>query len=175
MEKIKNGDIISVNYTGKLDNQVIFDASEYRGPLVFKVGNGDLLPMFEESVIGMEKGESKSITIDYKNAYGEYQDELVFDVEKSLFPENVKLEDGMPFNMQEETGEVYLVRIKSVKEESVTIDANHPLAGQNLNFDITVLSVNEIEESELHSSCGCGCEEDDADCCGGDDDNNKCS
>ena len=141
MADVKKGDKVSVNYTGKLDNEVVFDSTENRDPLLFTVGNGDLIPQFEEAVIGMKPGDSKQIHITSENAYGEYSEEYVFEVPKSEFPKEIPMEEGTPLQMQQQDGRVIMVKIKSVEEEKVTIDANHPLAGQNLTFDITLVDI----------------------------------
>jgi peptidylprolyl isomerase len=141
MSVVKNGDKVSVTYTGSLDNEVIFDSTDNREPLMFIVGNGDLLPQFEESVIGMKAGDSKTVKIASENAYGKYSDEYVFEVPAKEFPEEIPLEPGTPLQMQQEDGRITVVKIKEIKGDNVKIDANHPLAGQDLTFKITLVEI----------------------------------
>ena len=166
MEQIKIGDIVSVTYTGKLDNQTIFDTTDNREPLSFKVGEYQLIPKFEDAVIGMKVGESKSIFIKSEEAYGNYDETLIFDVEKSLFPEDMDIQLGVPIQLRQSDGSFGIAVIQDIKDNSVTLNANHPLAGQNLTFDITISGINQITEEQLYEqhNCGCGCEDDDCDC-----------
>jgi len=139
--KANNGDLIVVDYIGRLDNQVIFDSTEIRGPMEFEIGRGDLIPKFEEAFVGMDIGEKKTIEIGFLDAYGDYSDDLTFEVEKNKFPDGMALEVGMPLQFEEETGQIAVFKVKDIKEESVTIDANHPLAGKDLTFEITLVNI----------------------------------
>jgi FKBP-type peptidyl-prolyl cis-trans isomerase 2 len=139
--KAKNGDIVKVNYVGRLENEVIFDSTEMRGPMEFELGKGDLIPKFEEAVIGMEIGEKRTITIDHTEAYGEHQEDLYFEMEKEKFPKELDLEIGMPLQFSQEDGQIVLFKVKEIKDNSVVIDANHPLAGENLIFDINLIDI----------------------------------
>jgi peptidylprolyl isomerase len=138
---VKKGDKVSVKYTGRLDSQVVFDSTDNREPLVFTVGNGDLIEKFEDSVIGMKTGETKTIKIGCTDAYGEYSNEFVFEVPIAEFPKEIPMEAGTPLQLQQENGQVAVVKIKEVKDDKVVIDANHPLAGQDLTFDITLVDI----------------------------------
>ncbi|HOV13177.1 MAG TPA: peptidylprolyl isomerase [Spirochaetota bacterium] len=177
MSFAKNGDLVSVNYVGSLDNEVIFDSTENRDPLKFIIGTGSLIPKFEEAVLGMKIGDKKKIYIDAKEAYGEYSDEMKFEVDKSEMPEGINLEVGTPLQLLQEDGSVSYVKVSEIKDNTVIIDANHPLAGQNLTFNITLVALKDakdISDDDMPScSCGCGddCEDDD---CGCDDDSCDC-
>lgn len=166
MSFVKDGDLVSVDYVGRLDNKVIFDSTENRGPLKFIIGTGSLIPKFEEAVLGMKIGDKKQIYVGYKDAYGEFSNDLFFDVDKSEMPEGLNLEVGIPLQLLQEDGSVSMVKIHAINDDKVTIDANHPLAGQNLTFDITLVDLKDakdIKEEDLKHSCSCGCEEDE--CC----------
>jgi peptidylprolyl isomerase len=143
MRNVISGDTVSVNYVGKLDNEVIFDSTDNRGPFQFEIGKGSLIPQFEEAIIGMNVGESKTVKISYENAYGPYSDQYIFEVKKEEFPKDIPLETGTPLQLQHDNGQVSMVKIKDVKDDLVVIDANHPLAGENLTFSITLMDIKE--------------------------------
>jgi len=142
MSEIKENDLIKVHYTGKLENGEVFDSSADREPLEFKVGEGKLIPGFEGGVIGMKEGDKKEVFIKYEEAYGAVIDELLFEVEKSKLPQDMAPEVGMQLISRGQDGSENPVYIKEVKESSVVIDANHPLAGKNLVFEIEIVAVN---------------------------------
>lgn len=180
MNLAKNGDLASVNYVGKLDNQVIFDSTENREPLKFIIGTGSLIPKFEEAVIGMKVGDNKQVYVNAKEAYGEFSNELFFEVDKSEMPEGINLEVGLPLQLLQEDGSVSYVKISELKDNTVMIDANHPLAGQNLTFDITLVDLKDakdVSEADLrsHSCCDEDCSCDDDDSCCQDGEGNGCS
>ena len=141
MEKIKNGDTVTVNYTGKLEDGTVFDTSlqEGRTPLTATLGQGQLIPGFENGLIGMSIGENKSVEIESKDAYGDYNPMMVNEVEKDKFPEGVK--EGDMLQGMSPQGPVN-VKVLEVSESTVKIDANHPLAGKKLFFELEVISVN---------------------------------
>ncbi len=143
MNCVKNGDYVSVNYVGTLDNKVIFDSTQNREPLSFVMGNGSLIPEFEEGVLGMKVGDKKSIYIKAADAYGEYLEEAFIEVGKDEMPEGVSIEVGMTLQLLQDDGNVSLVKVKEIKDDLVVIDTNHPLAGQNLTFDITLVDIKE--------------------------------
>jgi peptidylprolyl isomerase len=172
MSEVKTGDVVSVEYTGKLDNQVIFDSTENRDPLHFIVGSGSLIEKFEEAVIGLKVGDTRSIKIGYQDAYGPVQPDAIMEVSKSDMPEGLPLEVGMPLRYIGADGQYGVVKVVEIRENSVMVDANHPLAGENLNFDIKVVGINQMTPEELeamyHShSCNCGeggCGDENCDC-----------
>jgi FKBP-type peptidyl-prolyl cis-trans isomerase SlpA len=141
MEQIKNGDNVSVNYTGKLEDGTVFDTSlmEGREPLNVTLGKGQLIPGFENGLIGMAIGETKTIEIEPDNAYGSVKTELIAEVEKNKVPDTVKVGDTL--QGQNEYGPINVV-VLEIKDETVLLDANHPLAGKKLIFDLEVVSVN---------------------------------
>lgn len=143
MSKVKEGDNVSLHYTGTLDDGTVFDSSEGNEPLNFTVGASQVIPGFENGVVGMELGESKEINILPDQAYGDYHEELVKVVPRAAFPPNVTPAIGMAFEMELPTGQAMPVRIIDVEGEDVTLDANHLLAGETLNFKVRVVSINE--------------------------------
>jgi FKBP-type peptidyl-prolyl cis-trans isomerase 2 len=141
MEQIKNGDSVSVNYTGRLEDGTIFDTSlqEGRTPLTAKLGQGQLIPGFENGLIGMAIGEKKTIEIEPKDAYGDVNEMMIQEVELTQVPEGVKAGDML--QGQNQHGPVQ-VTVKEVKDTTVLLDMNHPLAGKKLIFDLEIVSVN---------------------------------
>ena len=141
MKKIENGDTVSVNYTGRLEDGTVFDSSlnEGRTPLSAKLGQGQLIPGFENGLIGMGIGETKTIEIESSDAYGDYNPAMINEVERAKFPEGVK--SGDMLQGMSDRGPV-TVKVVEVKEDTVVVDANHPLAGKKLIFDLEVISVN---------------------------------
>ena len=141
MAKAQSGDKVSVHYTGKLADGSTFDSSRGAEPLSFELGSGQLIPGFEQGVIGMEEGETKTIKIDAADAYGPRNQEQVVEVERSVFPENIDPEVGQRLQVQQAEGQPVAVTVKDVQEDKVTLDANHPLAGEDLTFEIELVSV----------------------------------
>lgn len=140
-EQAKQGDKVAVHYTGKLDNGEVFDSSRERDPIVFEVGSGQVIPGFDEAVQGLAVGESREIRIDPENAYGERRDDLVVDVPKTQFPDGGEPEVGRQVQVQIAPGQDRVARITEVSDENVTLDLNHPLAGQTLNFDVELVEI----------------------------------
>lgn len=142
MQEVKAGDTVLVHYTGTLTTGEIFDSSVERGePLQFTVGEGQVIPGFDNGVAGMTQGEKKTLNIPVAQAYGEYSDENVFPVPMDQFPAEMQLEKGMSLNMQTPEGYVIPVLVHEIKESEVLIDANHPLAGKELIFDIELVEI----------------------------------
>jgi len=141
MSQVKSGDKIKVHYTGKLEDGQVFDSSRNREPFEFTVGSGNVIPGFEAGVIGMEVGQEKSITIQPEHGYGQRRDELVAEVTKDVFPENIKPEIGQHLQMEQANGEAINVVISNIDGDKVTLDANHPLAGKTLIFDVELLAI----------------------------------
>ena len=141
MEKIKNGDNVSVHYTGKLEDGSVFDTSlaEGREPLTVTLGQGQLIPGFENGLIDMTVGEMKTIEIEPENAYGDIKPQMMSEVPLSQVPEGVKAGDML--QGQNQFGPVNVV-VTEVKESTAVLDMNHPLAGKKLIFDLEVVSVN---------------------------------
>lgn len=140
MKKVLSDSTVTVNYTGRLEDGTIFDSStvEGREPMTTKLGQGQLIKGFEEGLVDMSEGDKKTVEIESTEAYGEYLDYLIQEVEKSQMPGEVEV--GMPLQAQTEMGVVQFV-VKEVKDETVVLDANHPLAGKKLIFDLEVVSI----------------------------------
>lgn len=130
-----------VHYTGKLDDDTVFDTSEGRDPIEFTVGAGEVIPGFEQAVLGMEPGEEKAVEIPADEAYGDRRDDLIVSLERSTLPDELDPEVGQELQMRDKSGNTFPVRITEIGEEQVTVDANHPLAGQPLNFDIELVEI----------------------------------
>lgn len=142
MEKVKDNDKVSVHYTGTLDNGEVFDTSKDREPLSFTVGQGQMIPGFENAVKGMGLNETKSVTIAPEDAYGELRPEMVQEISKEQLPPDLKPHVGQQLASQLPSGEQIVVTVKEIGDENITIDANHPLAGKELNFEIEVVEIN---------------------------------
>ncbi len=138
----KANDTVKVHYKGTLSSGEVFDSSEGRDPLEFKLGAGQIIPGFEKGVMGMEANESKTINIPVAEAYGERREELVQEVPKTQLPQEIKPEVGMQLTSQSPDGQQIPLVVTEVKDESILVDANHPLAGQDLTFEITLVEVN---------------------------------
>jgi peptidylprolyl isomerase len=141
MSSVKGGDTVKVHYTGRFDNGEMFDTSEGADPLVFKVGGGQVIPGFDAALLGMQIGETKNIVIPPEQAYGMRQEELVQTITREQFRLNgVDPEVGMAIEMHTPDGSIPLV-ITDLTETSVTLDANHPLAGEELHFALTLVEI----------------------------------
>ena len=141
MQQVKTGDKIKVHYHGKLTNGETFDSSTGREPLEFEVGSGMVIPGFDEGVTGMTVGEKKTVNIPFAEAYGPKNPEMVIEMPKDRFPEDMQVEVGMPLMMSDQQGQQFQVTIAEIKEEAVMLDANHPLAGQDLIFDLELVEI----------------------------------
>jgi len=141
MAQAKYGDTVKVHYTGKLEDGTVFDTSLDRDPLQFTIGEGQLIPGFEEAVVGMNLGESKTTTIPADKAYGPHREEMVLVVDRNRFPVYLKPEIGQQLQILQADGEAIIVTVTDVSESSVTLDANHPLAGKDLTFDIQLMEI----------------------------------
>lgn len=137
----KVGDTVTVHYTGRLEDGTVFDSSANREPLQFTLGQGDLIPGFEQAVLGMAPGESKTETIPFDRAYGPYREEMVIEVDRQQLPTEIEPAVGQQLQVREESGAVIPVVITDVTDESITLDANHPLAGEELTFDIQLVDI----------------------------------
>jgi peptidylprolyl isomerase len=131
------GDTVKVNYTGRLEDGTIFDSSEGHEPLQFTIGDGRMMQGFDQGVRGMAVGETKTITLTPDQAYGEHSDDRIIRVDKSQFPPDMELTEGM--QLQSPTG--MPVKVLAVDADSVTIDLNHPLAGKTLKFEVTLVEI----------------------------------
>lgn len=141
MEQAKKGDNVKIHYTGKLDDDTEFDSSIDRDPLQFMLGEGLLIPGFEEAVEGMSPGEKKTIRIPAEEAYGPYIKELVADFDKGLLPPEMSPQLGEELKIEQEDGNIAMVRVIGLTDTTITLDANHPLAGKDLIFDISLVEI----------------------------------
>jgi FKBP-type peptidyl-prolyl cis-trans isomerase 2 len=141
MQQVKKGDTVKVHYHGKLTNGTTFDSSEGREPLEFEVGSGMVIPGFDLGVTGMTVGEKKTIHIPADEAYGPKQEEMIMEFPKDRFPEDMVPEIGMQLNMSNGQGQNFPVVIAEIREEVVILDANHPLAGEDLIFDLELMNI----------------------------------
>ncbi len=146
---VKEGDTVTIEYTGSLEDGTVFDSSEKHGkPLEFTIGSKQVIPGFENAVKGMEEGEEKTVTLQPKDAYGERQDALLKQIPKESLPKDEPAAVGKVLMLQLPNGMQYPARITEVRDEDVTIDLNHPLAGKALTFKLKVTGIKSAENSE---------------------------
>ena len=141
MAQVKSGDTVRVHYHGKLTNGTTFDSSEGRDPLEFTVGSGQVIKGFDDAMLDMNVGEKKTVNIPVENAYGQRNDDMMMEYPKSEFPDDMKPEAGMELHMSDNQGHVFQVVVTEVQEDVVVLDANHPLAGKDLTFEIELVSI----------------------------------
>ena len=143
MAQANEGDEVQVHYTGKLEDGTIFDSSEDGEPLSFTIGENRVIPGFEEAVTGMEPGDSRTTEVEPEQAYGEHREDMVMEMDRDQIPGEVDPEVGQQLQLRLENGQTVPVLITALGEDTVTIDANHPLAGRKLIFEIEVVDVAE--------------------------------
>ena len=150
MTQAKTGDKVTVHYTGRLEGGQVFDSSECHdgddcgcesGPMEFVIGEGQVIPGFENAIIGMSPGDEKTVTIPASEAYGERMDEMVAVVDRNEIPADLDLAVGLSLEVTQENGNAFPVLITEVTETSVVLDANHPLAGKDLTFDLRLVKI----------------------------------
>lgn len=141
MAQVKSGDTIKVHYHGKLTTGETFDSSEGREPLEFKVGSGMVIRGFDDGVTGMAIGEKKTIHIPVDEAYGPKNPDMIIPMPKERFPENMTIEVGMPLGMSDQHGQQFQVVVTEIQDTVIMLDANHPLAGQDLIFDLELVEI----------------------------------
>jgi len=147
MAQAKMGDTVLVHYNGKLDTGVLFDTSEGSDPLKFELGSGCLIQGFEEAVVGMSPGETKTVKIPPEKGYGKYREDRVIKVDKKDLPEGLVPEEGMTLEICASNGVMVPVQITEISESTVTLDANHPLSEQTLTFEITLVAVGDEKKA----------------------------
>jgi peptidylprolyl isomerase len=162
MTTVKNGDYVQVHYKGTLENGEIFDTSKDGQPLEVKIGEGQLIKGFEDALVGMDKQEKKSFTLEPEDAYGHRDETLERAFARSQVPGDLNPKVGAVVALQTTTGQQVPVKIKEVNDEKVVVDLNHPLAGKTLNFDIEIVGITDTP------SQGQGC------CCTPDAGDNPC-
>jgi peptidylprolyl isomerase len=138
---VKDGKTVKVHYTGTLGDGTVFDTSVEREPLEFTMGEGRVIPGFEEAVKGMKVGQSKTVTIPADKAYGPHSDDLILVIERTQLPENLNPGVGQRLQMQQENGRLSVVIVTDVSPKTITLDANHPLAGKDLTFELKLVEV----------------------------------
>lgn len=141
MQQVKDGDKIKVHYHGKLTSGETFDKSEGRAPLEFEVGSGMVIKGFDEGVKGMAVGDKKTILIPFQEAYGPKSEEMIFEMPKDRFPQDMEIETGMVLAMSDGQGQQLPVTVVEIREDAVILDANHKLAGEDLVFDLELVEI----------------------------------
>lgn len=141
MSAAGEGDTVTVEYTGKLEDGTVFDSSENHGPLSFTIGEDEVIPGFKEAVVGMAPGDTETATVQPEDAYGPRSDERIFSVDRAQLPEDLDPGVGDQLEMQTREGQTFPVEVTAVDEENVTVDANHPLAGEELTFEIELKAI----------------------------------
>jgi peptidylprolyl isomerase len=140
-QKAELGDKVKVHYVGKLSNGEVFDQTQQEEPIDFEIGKGQLIQGFEQAIIGMEAGETKTEQVPYDFAYGERRDDLVLQLEKDKIPEHLNPQVGDQLEIKQDEGNNIPVVVKEITEQAMTIDANHPLAGQDLTFELELVEI----------------------------------
>ena len=141
MTQAQPGNTVRVHYTGRLDDGSVFDSSEGGEPLEFTIGQGQMIPGFEQGVVGMELGESRTVTIAADQAYGVYQPQGVIEVDRSEIPPTIQLEVGLQLQATGPDGRPAQLTVIELSEDKVKMDGNHPLAGKDLTFEIEVIGI----------------------------------
>ncbi|MBI3803871.1 MAG: peptidylprolyl isomerase [Nitrospirae bacterium] len=141
MAQAKRGNTVKVHYVGTFEDGTVFDTSKEKGPLPFTLGEGEVIPGFEEAVIGMNPGESKKIVIPAENAYGPRHEEMVLVVDRHHLPEGLDPQVGQQYQIPQSEGQSIVVMVTETSDASVTLDGNHPLAGKALTFEIELIEI----------------------------------
>ncbi len=141
MIRAKDGDTVRVQYTGRLDDGSVFDSSVERETLQFTIGKGQVLHGVEQAVIGMRPQESKTVLVPAAEAYGPHRDEMTTQVQRSQFPKSVELKVGQRLQINQKNGQSIAVSVLGLSDSTVTLDANHPLAGKDLTFDLQLVEI----------------------------------
>ena len=141
MAQAKHGDTVKVHYTGKLSDGTIFDSSDGREPLEFTLGQRQVIPGFEQAVIGMDLGQSRTAEIEAAQAYGPRDERLVTQINRQQIPDDVKVSVNDRLQVRRSDGRTLVVTVTEVSETSLTLDGNHPLAGKDLTFDIELVDI----------------------------------
>ena len=137
----KSGDTVKLHYPGTLDDGAQFDSSVGREPLEFKIGEGTIIPALETSVIGMSEGETQTVKIAAEDAYGLHHEEAIQTVDRSMIPEEVEVVVGGQLQATAPNGQQLMLIVTAIENDQVTLDGNHPLAGQDLTFDIELVAI----------------------------------
>ncbi len=141
MSRAKAGDVVRVHFTGTLDNGDVFASTKDGEPLEFTIGGGSTFQKFEEDIIGMKAGDTKKITVEPDDGFGQRDDNLIFKVDKEGVPQQFMLEVGKKLQVKQENGKVVDILVTEVDDETITLDANYPLAGKTLTFDVKLMEI----------------------------------
>jgi peptidylprolyl isomerase len=141
MAQAKSGDKVKIHYEGRLDDGSVFDSSDGSEPLEFTIGASQVIPGFEEAVTGMSVGEKRTVTIPASKAYGQRNEALVKSIDRANFAPGIELKVGLMMRLTMDNNESIIVQITGLDDKNVTLDANHPLAGKDLTFDITLVEI----------------------------------
>ncbi|WP_321342242.1 peptidylprolyl isomerase [Breoghania sp.] len=141
MSEVKPGDTVRIHYKGSLNDGSVFDSSEGRDPLEFTVGGGQIIPGLDKAIPGMAVGEEKTVVVPCDEAYGPVNPEALHDIPRAQIPDSVPLTEGCHLQMQTSTGQMVPLKVVSLSEEIVKVDANHPLAGEDLTFEISLVEI----------------------------------
>jgi len=141
MTQANEGNRVKVHYQGLLNDGTVFDSSYESDPLEFTIGEGEIIPGFEDAVVGMQAGDKKNVAVTSEQAYGEYKEERKIEIERSQLPEDITPEIGMVLQMDTPNNRTLYVTIVDIGDENLTLDANHPLAGKDLNFEIELMEI----------------------------------
>lgn len=141
MNKAKQGDTVHVHYIARTNDEIIFDSSKQQSPAIIKIGKKEVIPDFEDALIGMSRGEKKQISVGAERAFGPYVAELVQTVDKKHLPKNIELKEGQRLEIPQPDGNHLILTVKKVTSNEVILDANHPLAGKDLIFEIEMIDI----------------------------------
>ena len=147
-DSVQDGVVVSIEYTLKIDNEVV-DSSEGHGPLQFLAGHGNIVAGLESEMQGMKIGDSKNVVVAPADGYGEFDEKAFMDVPSNQFPADMKVEEGLELTVRDDSGEGRYARIESIEGETVRLNFNHPLAGDELHFDVKVVALREPTAEEL--------------------------
>ena len=156
MKKVESGMFVSVHYKGTLENGETFDSSHENNPLEVEIGSGSLIKGFENALMGMSLNEKKAFSIEAEEAYGQRDESLVYSFARKDIPADMELEVGQMVGLNSPQGHQIPAQVVEVNDEKVTVDMNHPLAGEKLNFEIEVVGISDIP-TQVSTGCGSGC------------------
>jgi peptidylprolyl isomerase len=141
MAQVQQGNLVKVHYTGRLEDGTEFDSSAGIDPMEFTIGNSEVIPGFEQAILGMVPGESKTVTLAPEEAYGPQQEEMIAVVARKDLPEDIELIVGNQLEVTQDDGSSFVVMVTELTGDAVTLDANHPLAGKSLIFDLNLVEI----------------------------------
>tara|TARA_B100000902_G_scaffold56641_1_gene63456 strand:- start:3724 stop:4203 length:480 start_codon:yes stop_codon:yes gene_type:complete len=156
MENIENDAVVTVHYTGTLPDGEVFDSSRDKDPMTFLIGHKNMIPGFEEELMGASIGETREFTLPPDRAYGERDDDAIQKMPRNAFPDDMELKQGMMMAAQTEQGPVPFT-ISEINGDEITIDFNHQMAGKTLTFEVEIIDVRKATPEELPDDCGPGC------------------